>query len=46
MPRKTAGPVLCFYKGNRPYGLFDILLGLKYLDIFLLRILRYKLIEY
>jgi hypothetical protein len=22
--RKTAGPVPCFYKGNRPYGLFDI----------------------
>jgi hypothetical protein len=24
MPRKTPGPVPCFYKGNRPYGLFDI----------------------
>jgi hypothetical protein len=23
LPRKTAGPVPCFYKGNRPYGLFD-----------------------
>jgi hypothetical protein len=25
MSRKTAGPVPCFYKGNRPYGLFDII---------------------
>jgi hypothetical protein len=23
LPRKTAGPVPWFYKGNRPYGLFD-----------------------
>jgi hypothetical protein len=23
LPRKTAGPVPCFDKGNRPYGLFD-----------------------
>jgi hypothetical protein len=23
LSRKTAGPVPCFYKGNRPYGLFD-----------------------
>jgi hypothetical protein len=23
LPRNTAGPVPCFYKGNRPYGLFD-----------------------
>jgi hypothetical protein len=23
LPRKTAGPMPCFYKGNRPYGLFD-----------------------
>jgi hypothetical protein len=23
LPRKTVGPVPWFYKGNRPYGLFD-----------------------
>jgi hypothetical protein len=23
LPRKTAGLAPCFYKGNRPYGLFD-----------------------